>query len=504
MPRTYNPFATSLYPVDPTWGMIGSNLVTALFGDPDARMQQEVQQAELARARAAVGYDEARTRGQNLTNFGGASMAGMIANPGMFYRPREQTTAPPVMPGLPGVTVSGVPVAPAGGADGGYTGPLTSEGVSGLVRTMFPNARITSGARDPNSALGRKNPRSYHNSGRAIDMAPVPGMTFEQMRDRLAAEGVPIVEAIDEVKNPSKHATGPHWHFAFGDKPAAAARSTPIPGGGSAPAATVSAPVMAPEDLGMEVDRGAMASLLLSAALGDREAAITPLAQALLAMGGGDENMRQALVAGGKEPGANFAASRGAQLNNMALDQYGDLAQTIGEQNLIEAGSTQRENIQQAGETARNNADNAVSIRGQDIQAATTRRGQDMQDRRSGAGGKSLSAADTNSIYAEIGAQLPFTQKNPNASALNTALARRASDLLAAGQVRSVTEAVQRATQELGVSYDPGSEGEDNWGWWNDKEAKGASFNWNPKAAQQQPVVIPSDVENILNKYGVR
>lgn len=87
-------------------------------------------------------------------------------------------------------------------------------GFSDYLTGAFPGVRITSGKRDPNSALGRANPRSYHNIGQAWDVAPIPGMTFDQYRDRVKGDGWNVVEAIDEVSNPSKHATGPHWHMA--------------------------------------------------------------------------------------------------------------------------------------------------------------------------------------------------------------------------------------------------------------------------------------------------
>lgn len=77
-------------------------------------------------------------------------------------------------------------------------------------------ARVTSAKRDPNSALGLKNPRSYHNIGQAVDVAPIPGMNFQQYVQKLKDAGYDIIEARDEVTNPSKNATGPHWHVAYG------------------------------------------------------------------------------------------------------------------------------------------------------------------------------------------------------------------------------------------------------------------------------------------------
>ena len=86
------------------------------------------------------------------------------------------------------------------------------------LRQSFPNIRITSGPRDPNSRLGRANPRSWHNQGKAWDTAPVEGMSYDQYVDRIKQDGWDVLEARDEVKNPSKHATGPHWHVAVGGR----------------------------------------------------------------------------------------------------------------------------------------------------------------------------------------------------------------------------------------------------------------------------------------------
>ena len=96
--------------------------------------------------------------------------------------------------------------------------------VLGTLKKLFPSVRVTSAYRGPNHPLTRKNPRSYHALGspeapRAIDVAPIPGVSFDDYVGRLKANGLPIAEARDEVTNPSSHATGPHWHIGLGDKP---------------------------------------------------------------------------------------------------------------------------------------------------------------------------------------------------------------------------------------------------------------------------------------------
>lgn len=85
-----------------------------------------------------------------------------------------------------------------------------------LVKSLFPTARVTSTKRSPTSILGRKNPRSYHNIGKAIDIAPIPGIKFKDYVSSLKNAGLDVVEAIEEVgKGRSKHATGDHWHVAY-------------------------------------------------------------------------------------------------------------------------------------------------------------------------------------------------------------------------------------------------------------------------------------------------
>lgn len=44
-------------------------------------------------------------------------------------------------------------------------------------------------------------------------------MTFDQYVNRIRQAGFTILEARDEVNNPSAHATGPHWHVVIGGGP---------------------------------------------------------------------------------------------------------------------------------------------------------------------------------------------------------------------------------------------------------------------------------------------
>lgn len=87
-----------------------------------------------------------------------------------------------------------------------------------VIGELFPNARITSGYRGPNNPLSIKNPRSYHARTKgAVDIAPIPGVTFKEYISGIKNAGYKIIEARDEVKNPSKNATGPHWHVVIGN-----------------------------------------------------------------------------------------------------------------------------------------------------------------------------------------------------------------------------------------------------------------------------------------------
>lgn len=88
-----------------------------------------------------------------------------------------------------------------------------------IARQIFPKARITSGYRGPDHPLSKANPRSYHARTRAaVDMAAIPGMTFEQAKRQIEAAGYGVIEAIDEYSKPSAHSTGGHWHFVIGGR----------------------------------------------------------------------------------------------------------------------------------------------------------------------------------------------------------------------------------------------------------------------------------------------
>lgn len=109
-----------------------------------------------------------------------------------------------------------------------------------------------------------------------------------------------------------------------------------------------------------------------------------------------------------------------------------------------------------------------ATVRSAQISAGATTYGQRLTDRRERGLGtfgpgrgdgqpkrRALTQADNNALRSEIVAQLPVLGKLTGPSAnVNTLVLRRASDLLASGEAASPAEAVQRALQDQGVTYD--------------------------------------------------
>lgn len=90
------------------------------------------------------------------------------------------------------------------------------------LESLFPKINIASHGRPPDHPLSVQNPRSYHNTvngGRAFDVTPIPGMTFDEYVSRLNKAGFNIVEAKDETTPEAMKkygSTGKNWHFAYG------------------------------------------------------------------------------------------------------------------------------------------------------------------------------------------------------------------------------------------------------------------------------------------------
>ena len=122
--------------------------------------------------------------------------------------------ADPAQSAAPGATPTAPPAANSADAAGAFS-PV--ENARSIIGGLFPDARVTDWRRDPNSKLGKANPKSWHTrTGAAVDTAPIPGLDFNDYVNRIRGQGYQIIEAKDEVKNPSPHATGPHWHVVVG------------------------------------------------------------------------------------------------------------------------------------------------------------------------------------------------------------------------------------------------------------------------------------------------
>lgn len=85
------------------------------------------------------------------------------------------------------------------------------------IRSVFPEAHVTSWKRGAGDGLTQANPNSWHaHSGAAVDVRPIPGVSFERFISGLREAGYKIIEQRNEVTNPSAWATGPHWHVVLG------------------------------------------------------------------------------------------------------------------------------------------------------------------------------------------------------------------------------------------------------------------------------------------------
>lgn len=119
---------------------------------------------------------------------------------------------------------------PALGEPGkGQAGPAAPVADGGaVIKALFPKANVTSTYRPGDHPLSKANPQSWHTkSHAAVDVAPIPGMTFDQYVREVEGAGYTVIEALNEVgAGRSQHATGDHWHIVLGKG-----------GGGPAPSA---------------------------------------------------------------------------------------------------------------------------------------------------------------------------------------------------------------------------------------------------------------------------
>lgn len=181
-----------------------NQLVDALFSQNPAQMANAIRLLESAGERGA----------RALRDIGAAMIAGQQAG-GIIANVDE--ARPADVPAEIEVTAEEIPVeeeAPWEADEQLDAGEIPYG--RAVIEALFPGSTVTDDVRDPNSELAQKNPNSYHvSTDGAVDVRPIPGMTFDEFVARLQDEGYEIIEAIDEVNNPSGHATGPHWHVVF-------------------------------------------------------------------------------------------------------------------------------------------------------------------------------------------------------------------------------------------------------------------------------------------------
>lgn len=226
----------------PTVGYMGQDLATNPMQDQPVPLQEGFEspalkvrqygtdegltveeQINLAIQRAQAGKSD-EDKGAVITYNGGAdgnvpvvSIKGTAEQvPAARQRLREQGYDPDTMKPIR-------PISPnAGTHDGGVSAtpavkPRPVGNVKSIIKSLYPQAQITSLRRDPKSKLGRANPDSWHNStDAAADVKPIKGMTFEQYVNGFKAHGYEIIEAKDEAKHPVKWTTGPNWHVVLG------------------------------------------------------------------------------------------------------------------------------------------------------------------------------------------------------------------------------------------------------------------------------------------------
>ena len=130
------------------------------------------------------------------------------------------------------------------GGGGDAPAPSTTDGpkldapnTKAALEALYPGINITGGDRsaERNRQVGGA-ARSHHLvPGRAVDFAPIPGKTIDDVAADLRSRGWTVHEALDETKQ--TNGTGPHWHIA----------ATPPSGGsgGALPSATRTSRVVA-------------------------------------------------------------------------------------------------------------------------------------------------------------------------------------------------------------------------------------------------------------------
>lgn len=369
MARANNPYYSGPYPTDPAWGMIGSNLATALFGDPEAQAAAQLNRARVRQANASAGYDEARTTGENLTIENRQRLT-----PDTFInimRPPQNAYEAPTDVGLPGVVLGQTPPSPLPMRPATAASQIPQ---SDLVRAMLPiTAMSESGNRDynpngsvvtsPAGARGRMQVMDGTNRDPGFGVRPAASDSLEE-RARVGQDY--LAAMMQRYGDPSKawaaYNAGPgrldaalreggeNWlalmpqetreyvaknagQLGGGDNSSLASAVVPT---ASPIMGNVTPPTYAAEPAGQSVDPIGLAQAVSALVLGgyDPGEAIAAMTGYL----GDDRAARGALISQGSSPSENFAATRERADNIAARDQYGSLAEAIGRANI--AGST--------------------------------------------------------------------------------------------------------------------------------------------------------------------
>lgn len=116
MPGRYaDPFAGTGYPTNPAWALAGASLARALFGDPQARAQQELRQAQVGQAEAAARENDAQALlyGQQFKARGNLAQAveglAPITAPAPTVDPSNVIAVPPGLEGVARVIAEALP-----------------------------------------------------------------------------------------------------------------------------------------------------------------------------------------------------------------------------------------------------------------------------------------------------------------------------------------------------------------------------------------------------------
>lgn len=122
--------------------------------------------------------------------------------------PQQGGGQPEILSDLPpGARLRPRPTEPVSGQPGRAAAFDNEQGARSWVQGLVPGVRVTSGRRSPerNRAVGGAD-RSYHLSGRALDLVPPQGMSMAALERQLRASGMQFRELLNE---------GDHVHIAW-------------------------------------------------------------------------------------------------------------------------------------------------------------------------------------------------------------------------------------------------------------------------------------------------